>query len=151
MFYRTIYVRRGRGGAQRLAYRTRQACLSVSSRHSHSASCATRSSASPCGCATARARPRTDPDVVPPISAFVAAGFEHSIANAYFVPSPCSSRRAPPAFWTAIDRASTDFVELTWSHFLIDNLLPVTIGNIVGGSVFVAIIYWFVYLRGSRA
>ena len=89
--------------------------------------------------------------VVPPITAFVAAGFEHSIANAYFVPVAWFIKvGAPPAFWTAIERSSADFAQLTWSTFLIDNLLPVTLGNVVGGSVFVAIVYWFVYLRGNR-
>jgi formate/nitrite transporter len=69
--------------------------------------------------------------IVPPIAAFVAAGFEHSIANMYFFP-------------VALFHGADD---LTWGGFLLDNLLPVTIGNIIGGAVLVGLVYWFVYLR----
>jgi formate/nitrite transporter len=86
--------------------------------------------------------------VVPPITAFVAAGFEHCIANIYFIPIALFIKAgAPDSFWASIDRQATDFPSLTWENFLIGNLLPVTIGNIIGGSVMVAAIYWFVYLR----
>jgi formate/nitrite transporter len=88
--------------------------------------------------------------VVPPITAFVAAGFEHSIANVYFLPMALFIKAgAADSFWTAIGRTAADFPELTWSNFLLGNLLPVTIGNIIGGSVMVAAVYWFVYLRKS--
>ena len=86
--------------------------------------------------------------VVPPIAAFAAAGFEHSIANAYFIPMGLFIKGgAPDSFWASIGRTAADFPALTWTNFLIGNLLPVTIGNIIGGSVMVAAIYWFVYLR----
>lgn len=86
--------------------------------------------------------------VVPPISAFVAAGFEHSIANMYFVPLGILIRAwAPESFWVGIDATAADFAALTWSRFLVDNLLPVTIGNVIGGVVLVGATYWFVYLR----
>lgn len=86
--------------------------------------------------------------VVPPISAFVAAGFEHSIANMYFVPMGLFIKAgATDAFWTAIDATPADFADLTWPAFLLGNLLPVTIGNIIGGTVLVGAVYWFVYLR----
>ena len=87
--------------------------------------------------------------IVPPVSAFVAAGFEHSIANMYFVPLGLFIAALDPAF---VKAAALDAQAhgLTWSGFLIDNLLPVTLGNIVGGSVLVAAVYWFVYLRGRR-
>jgi formate/nitrite transporter FocA (FNT family) len=42
-----------------------------------------------------------------------------------------------------------DLSDLTWQSFFVDNLLPVTIGNIIGGTVLVGAVYWFVYLRGS--
>jgi len=78
-----------------------------------------------------------------PIMTFVTSGFEHSIANMYFIPTGLmiSQRtgRVDPA--------------LTWNAFLIDNLLPVTLGNIVGGVVFVACAYWYVHgaaVRESR-
>jgi formate transporter FocA len=86
--------------------------------------------------------------IVPPITAFVAAGFEHSIANMYFVPIGLLIRSgAPQSFWTAIGKTSADFSALTWDRFLINNLLPVTIGNIIGGALMVGVVYWFVYLR----
>ncbi len=89
--------------------------------------------------------------IVPPISAFVAAGFEHSIANMYFIPTGLFIRAgAPAAFWAAIGKSAADYADLTWSNFLFNNLLPVTLGNIVGGAVLVGAVYWFVYLRHAR-
>ena len=90
--------------------------------------------------------------IVPPIAAFVAAGFEHSVANMYFIPEAIAIRSsAPAAFWSAIDRVPADFPNLTMQGFLVANLLPVTIGNVIGGAGMVGIVYWFVYLRGSRS
>jgi formate transporter len=90
--------------------------------------------------------------IVPPIAAFVAIGFEHSVANMYFIPEAIAVRTwAPAEFWTAIGRAPADFPHLTISAFLVDNLLPVTIGNVIGGAVMVGVVYWFVYLRGRRS
>ena len=89
--------------------------------------------------------------VVPPIAAFAAAGFEHSIANAYFIPMGLFIKSgAPDSFWASIGRTAADFPALTWTNFLIGNLMPVTIGNIIGGSLMVGAVYWFVYLRPAR-
>lgn len=86
--------------------------------------------------------------IIPPITAFVAAGFEHSIANVYFIPMGLFIKLGAPAtFWTSIGKTADDFPSLTWTNFFVGNLLPVTIGNIIGGSVMVAAVYWFVYLR----
>jgi formate/nitrite transporter len=86
--------------------------------------------------------------IIPPVAAFVAAGFEHSIANIYFISIGLFIKSAAPnSFWTAIGKTAADFPNLNWSNFLIGNLLPVTIGNIIGGSIMVAAVYWFVYLR----
>lgn len=86
--------------------------------------------------------------IVPPIAAFVAAGFEHSVANMYFIPVGLLIKvGAPETFWASIGQSPANFPDLTWEHFLLDNLLPVTIGNILGGGVLVGIVYWFVYLR----
>ncbi len=63
-----------------------------------------------------------------PIMAFVAIGFEHSVANMFFIPTSI--------FYGA---------NVTWGAFFIDNLIPVTLGNIVGGALFVGTAYWFVY------
>jgi len=86
--------------------------------------------------------------IIPPISAFVAAGFEHSIANIYFIPMGLFIKSgAPDTFWSAIGKSPSDFPALTWENFVFANLIPVTAGNIVGGSLMVAAVYWFVYLR----
>jgi formate transporter len=86
--------------------------------------------------------------VVPPIACFVAAGFEHSIANMYFVPVAWLIQiGATDSFWSTIGSSSENFAGITWSAFLIKNLLPVTIGNVIGGGVFVGAVYWFIFLR----
>jgi formate transporter FocA len=86
--------------------------------------------------------------IVPPISAFVAAGFEHSIANMYFIPVGLFIKAgASDAFWTNIGKTAADFSNLTWGDFFLANLLPVTIGNIIGGAVMVGLVYWSIYLR----
>jgi len=81
--------------------------------------------------------------IIFPITAFVAAGFEHSIANMYFIPMGLLIKNFDPAFAAA---AQIDLNGLTWVT-LVDNLLPVTIGNIIGGSVGVAAVYWSIFLR----
>jgi formate/nitrite transporter len=89
--------------------------------------------------------------IIPPISAFVAAGFEHSVANMYFIPMALLIKDfGDPKFFETIGRTAADFPHLTWGNFFIANLLPVTIGNIIGGSVMVGLIYWFVYLRKPK-
>ena len=87
---------------------------------------------------------------VPPIAAFAAAGFEHCIANIYFIPMGLFIKAgASQSFWTAIGKTASDYPELTWSNFFLGNLVPVTIGNIIGGSIMIGAVYWFVYLRKS--
>ncbi len=82
--------------------------------------------------------------IIFPITAFVAAGFEHSIANMYFIPVALLIKDFDPVF---TGTTSLDVSGLTWGSFFFNNLLPVTIGNIIGGSLLVAIIYWSVFLR----
>jgi formate/nitrite transporter len=82
-----------------------------------------------------------------PITAFVAAGFEHSVANMYFIPIGLLIKNFDPNFVAA---SGSDISGLTWSTFLLKNLLPVTIGNIIGGSLFVATVYWIVFLRQTQ-
>ena len=67
-----------------------------------------------------------------PIMAFVTIGFEHSVANMFFIPL---------GLFLGAEG-------VTWSTMIINNLIPVTLGNIVGGAVFVACIYWYTYLKG---
>jgi formate/nitrite transporter len=69
--------------------------------------------------------------IIFPISAFVALGFEHSVANMYLIPI-----------------AMLAGAEGVTAAGFLANLVPVTLGNIGGGGVFVALIYWLIYLRG---
>jgi formate transporter len=89
--------------------------------------------------------------IIFPISGFVAAGFEHSVANMYFIPIGLFIKGgADASFWSAIGKTASDFGVLTWGNFFLKNLLPVTIGNIIGGAVMVGVVYWFIYLRGKK-
>ena len=81
--------------------------------------------------------------IIFPISAFVAASFEHSVANMYFIPIGLFIKNFDPAFTAA---SNVDVADLTWRAFMINNLLPVTIGNIIGGAVLVAAVYWAIFL-----
>ncbi|CAG1016104.1 putative formate transporter 1 [Anaerolineales bacterium] len=86
--------------------------------------------------------------IIPPISCFVAAGFEHSIANMYFIPIALFIKGSGDAkFFEMIGKTAADFPHLTWGNFFLANLLPVTIGNIIGGAIMVGMVYWFVYIR----
>ena len=82
--------------------------------------------------------------VVFPVTAFVALGFEHSVANMYFISAGLVIQQQAE-FAHLLPNVMLD--NLTLSGFIIDNLLPVTLGNIFGGSVFVGGFYWFIYLR----
>jgi len=90
--------------------------------------------------------------IIPPITAFVAAGFEHSVANMYFIPIGLFIKNwGTPAFFDTIGKTAGDFSNLTWGNFFIANLLPVTIGNIIGGAVMVGAVYWYAYLRQNSS
>ncbi len=85
--------------------------------------------------------------IVPPVAAFVAAGFEHSIANLYLLPYALALKSlAGSELWAAIGKAPTDFAGLTPGAIL-HNIVVATAGNLVGGSLMVGAVYWFVYLR----
>ena len=87
--------------------------------------------------------------IVFPISAFVAAGFEHSVANMYFIPLGLFIAALDPGFVAGHD-LGLSAQALSWSGFVLRNLLPVTIGNVIGGTLLVGAVYWFVYLRRRR-
>jgi len=74
-----------------------------------------------------------------PIMAFVTLGYEHSVANMFFIPA-------------GIFEGATfaDGSGVTWADFIVKNLIPVTLGNIVGAAVFVSGLYWYVYLRTGK-
>lgn len=79
-----------------------------------------------------------------PITGFVAMGFEHSVANMYFISAGLVAKQQAELS-SLVSSMNVD--NLTIINFLLNNLLPVTLGNIVGGSVFVALFYWFIYLK----
>jgi formate/nitrite transporter len=89
--------------------------------------------------------------IVFPIAAFVAAGFEHSVANMYFISFGLMIRDFDPAFVSSVAGQVPQLGSLSWSAFLVRNLLPVTIGNIIGGAVLVAAVYWAIFLRHARS
>ncbi|MCI1930769.1 MAG: formate/nitrite transporter family protein [Clostridia bacterium] len=86
-----------------------------------------------------------------PIMIFVLCGFEHSVANMYFISAGLFAN-GTGAFADAIAKLhpSDNLTSLTWSAFIIKNLIPVTLGNIVGGSVLVGLGYWFTYIHKSE-
>lgn len=88
--------------------------------------------------------------IVFPITAFVAAGFEHSVANMYFIPYALFIKMFDPEFIMRAGDRVANLDELTWQAFFVNNLIPVTIGNIIGGAVLVAAVYWIVFLRDSK-
>jgi formate transporter len=102
-------------------------------------------------CSSARSTTDKILAIIFPITAFVAAGFEHSVANMYFIPMGLLIKSyAGAGFWEAIGKTTADFGNLTWGAFFLKNLLPVTIGNIIGGVGFVGLVYWFIYLRPQK-
>ncbi|MDG3088360.1 formate transporter FocA [Vibrio hannami] len=83
-----------------------------------------------------------------PVAMFVSAGFEHCIANMFQVPMAIGIKTfASPEFWQMTGANPLDFADLTLSNFVLNNLIPVTIGNIIGGGIFVGMGYWLIYLR----
>lgn len=81
-----------------------------------------------------------------PIMIFVLCGFEHSVANMYYISAGIFAKGIP-AYAQAATEAGVDMSVITWGNFFGTNLLPVTIGNIIGGAVCVGCVYWFIYLR----
>lgn len=88
--------------------------------------------------------------IIFPITAFVAAGFEHSVANMYFVPYGLLIKMFDPEFVSRVSEKVPHLEKLTWGNFFIFNLIPVTIGNIIGGAVLVAAAYWAIFLRNKN-
>ncbi|WP_413451091.1 formate transporter FocA [Georgenia phoenicis] len=87
-----------------------------------------------------------------PIALFVSAGFEHSVANMFLVPLALLVKHGARAdFWASTGASPGDYVALTWDAFLVGNLLPVTLGNIVGGGVMVGLMYWTIFRRPGRS
>jgi formate transporter len=87
--------------------------------------------------------------IVFPITAFVASGFEHCVANMYFVPLGIILKGQQSIVEAAgvMAGSAPDLSNLGWSSFLLHNLIPVTIGNVIGGGLLVGLVYWSIYLR----
>ena len=84
-----------------------------------------------------------------PIAFFVLCGFEHCVANMYYISAGLMAKTVP-AYAQQAAAMGVDLSVLTVPNFLLKNLLPVTIGNILGGAV-LAWLMWFVHLRGRKA
>lgn len=79
-----------------------------------------------------------------PVWLFITSGFEHSVANMYYIPAGIFAKSIPE--YAAASKIATDILyKLNWINFFMKNLLPVTLGNIIGGAFFVAGIYWLCY------
>lgn len=84
--------------------------------------------------------------VTMPIALFVATGFEHCVANMYMLPlGVIIAGTAGTDFWSGVGLDRADYGDLTWANFFVDNLVPVTLGNIVGGGVMIGIMYWTIF------
>ncbi len=83
-----------------------------------------------------------------PIWLFITSGFEHSVANMYYIPAGIFAKANGAFVQAALDAGATleGLVRLHWCGFLLHNLLPVTLGNILGGGVFVGCAYWYAYV-----
>jgi len=83
-----------------------------------------------------------------PIWLFITSGFEHSVANMYYIPAGILAKANPS--WVAESHLeAAALANLNWGNFIVNNLVPVTLGNIVGGSLCVVGIYWFVYIKND--
>ncbi|MPW27240.1 formate/nitrite transporter family protein [Alkalibaculum sp. M08DMB] len=83
-----------------------------------------------------------------PIWLFITSGFEHSVANMYYIPAGIMAKSN--SNWAIASNLTTQQLDnLNWSTFITNNMIPVTLGNIVGGAIFAAAGYWFVYVRNN--
>ncbi|NAX20423.1 formate transporter FocA [Vibrio sp. V39_P1S14PM300] len=83
-----------------------------------------------------------------PVAMFVASGFEHCIANMYQVPMAIGIKLfAPAEFWQMTGADISQYADLNLAGFILNNLIPVTLGNIIGGGLFVGMWYWLIFLR----
>lgn len=84
-----------------------------------------------------------------PIMMFVTAGFEHSIANMYYISAGLFAKENSQYVDAALQLGvkQSDIANLDWSSFFLGNLFPVTLGNIIGGTIFVGTAYWLAFMR----
>lgn len=87
-----------------------------------------------------------------PIWLFITSGFEHCVANMYYIPAGimAKSNKALTDAAAMLGVTPEKLNHLNWETFLTGNLIPVTLGNIVGGGIFVGAVYWYVYIKNSK-
>lgn len=85
-----------------------------------------------------------------PVALFVASGFEHSIANMFLIPAGiCVLNFAGAEFWQAAGQNPDQFADLTIINFIVNNLIPVTVGNIIGGGLMIGLYNWYANCRAG--
>ena len=84
-----------------------------------------------------------------PIMLFVLSGYEHSIANMYYIAAGIFAKNNS-AYADLVAANGADMSKLTWGSMFTGNLIPVTIGNIIGGVLLVGVVYWYIYLSGEK-
>lgn len=83
------------------------------------------------------------------IMLFITSGFEHCVANMYYIPAGIMAKSNE--LWAAASNLPADkLADLNWGAFFTKNLLPVSLGNIVGGAIFIGVFYWICYLRKEK-
>ena len=88
-----------------------------------------------------------------PIWVFITSGYEHCVANMYYIPTGILAKSNNEYVAAAIEKygiSLEQLEELNWSNFFIDNLIPVTLGNIIGGLLFIGVIYWCIYIKKDK-
>ncbi len=89
--------------------------------------------------------------LVLPVTMFVASGFEHCVANMFMIPMGILIKDwAGESFWIETGKQAAGYSELSWSGFFTANLLPVTVGNFIGGALLVGLSYWWIYLKNRE-
>jgi len=83
-----------------------------------------------------------------PIMAFVTSGFEHCVANMYFIPAGIFSKAFPKA--VELTAKGDLLASLNWGTMFTQNILIVTLGNIVGGAILCGGVYWWIYVKGTK-
>ncbi len=84
-----------------------------------------------------------------PIMIFVASGYEHCVANMFFIPEGIFTKTIPSVV-VASNLSADALANLTWQGFVVNNLIPATLGNIVGVVVFVVLLFWMAYLKDEK-
>jgi len=85
-----------------------------------------------------------------PVMLFVLSGYEHNVANMYYISAGIFAATNPVYAGAASAAGVSNLSALSWGNMFLKNMLPVTIGNIIGGSIFLGLSYWFVYLRHDK-